>query len=616
MADAPFRKILIANRGEIALRVMRSAKELGCATIAVYSDADRDALHVRYADEAYHLGPAAPAQSYLNADKLLDVARRAGADAVHPGYGFFAENANFARRVIEAGIAWIGPHPDAIDAMGDKIRSRQAMVAAGVPVVPGGTEPIADVAGAHAAAQRYGFPLALKASGGGGGKGLKIARTADELESAFTTAGREATAYFGNGTIYAERYLENPKHVELQILADKHGTVLHVGERDCSLQRRHQKLWEEAPARISARVRDGLRAAGVKAAQAIAYDSVGTIECLVAGDEFYFLEMNTRIQVEHTVSEQISGIDLVREQILVAAGRPLSFAQDDIAFHGHSIEVRVNAEDPAQNFRPAPGTVERYREPGGLGVRIDSAAYPGFTITPDYDSMIAKLIVTARDRDEALARLARAIDEYVIAGVPTTLALLRALCDFGPVRDASYGTATLEPFAASLGAAATVGPAATNGLAATNGAATNPSAAGAADGASAADGAAAQGRDDTIRVEVNDRLFRVRFVDLPAPRGGAIGTTAGTARPVPKKGGGTRKSTAAAGNDVISPMHGVVVEIPVANGAAVNEGDVVAVIEAMKMMNEIRAHKTGTVATVHVEAGATVEARAPLVTLA
>ncbi len=321
--DAPFRKILVANRGEIALRVMRSAKELGCATVAVYSDADRDALHVRYADEAYHLGPAVPAQSYLNAEKLLDVARRAGADAVHPGYGFFAENAGFARRVIEAGIAWIGPHPDAIDAMGDKIRARQAMVAAGVPVVPGGTDPLPDVAAARAAGERYGYPLALKASGGGGGKGLKIALTPDDVESAFTTAAREASAYFGNPIVYAERYLENPKHVELQVLADKHGHVLHVGERDCSLQRRHQKLWEEAPARIPQRVRDGLRAAGVKAAQAIRYDSVGTIECLVAGDEFYFLEMNTRIQVEHTVSEQISGIDLVREQILVAAGRPL-----------------------------------------------------------------------------------------------------------------------------------------------------------------------------------------------------------------------------------------------------------------------------------------------------
>jgi acetyl-CoA/propionyl-CoA carboxylase, biotin carboxylase, biotin carboxyl carrier protein len=626
MADAPFAKILVANRGEIAIRVMRSAKELGCATVAVYSDADRDALHVRYADEAYHLGPAEPSQSYLNADKLLDVAQRAGADAIHPGYGFFAENAAFARRVIAAGMTWIGPHPDAIDAMGDKVRARQAMVAAGVPVVPGGTEAIADVAGARVAAEKYGLPLALKASGGGGGKGLKVARTLDEIESAFTTAAREATAYFGNGTIYAERYLENPKHVELQILADKHGNVLHVGERDCSLQRRHQKLWEEAPARIPATVREGLRAAGVQAAKAIAYDSVGTIECLVSGDAFYFLEMNTRIQVEHTVSEEISGLDLVREQILVAAGRPLAFVQDavDASFRGHAIEVRVNAEDPAQNFRPAPGTVERYKEPGGFGVRVDSAAYPGFTITPDYDSMIAKLIVWARNRDEALARLARAIDEYVVTGVPTTLPLLRALCDFGPVRDASYGTATLEPFAAALGAAAANGAARdrrtlrqaqgdTGGGSADTGG--DP-----ADSGSAGD-AGGQADDGTVRVEVNGKLFRVRFVDLPvaggaAARGGARAAAGGTRAAAPKKGGGARKPAAAAGNDVIAPMHGVVVEIPVAQGASVSEGDVVAVIEAMKMMNEIRAHKTGTVAAVHVAAGTTVEARTPLVTIA
>ncbi|MBV8298099.1 MAG: acetyl-CoA carboxylase biotin carboxylase subunit, partial [Candidatus Eremiobacteraeota bacterium] len=508
MADAPFRKILIANRGEIAIRVMRSAKELGCATVAVYSDADRDALHVRYADEAFRLGPAAPSESYLNADKLLEVTQRAGADAIHPGYGFFAENAAFARRVNAAGITWIGPHPDAIDAMGDKIRARQAMVAAGVPVVPGGTDSIADAAAARIAAEKYGLPLALKASGGGGGKGLKVARSIAELESAFSTAQREASAYFGNSTIYVERYLENPKHVELQILADKHGTVLHVGERDCSLQRRHQKLWEEAPARIPESVRAGLRAAGVQAAKAIGYDSVGTIECLVSGDAFYFLEMNTRIQVEHTVSEEISEIDLVREQILVAAGRPLPFTQAQIeaGFRGHAIEVRVNAEDPAQNFRPAPGTVERYREPGGFGVRVDSAAYPGFTITPDYDSMIAKLIVRARNRDEALARLGRAIDEYIITGVSTTLPLLRALVDFGPVRDASYGTATLEPFAASLGAAAS------NGLA-REGAGARTSAA----------TTAAPSDDDAIRVEVNDKLFRVRFVDLPAPRGTPAG---------------------------------------------------------------------------------------------
>jgi len=585
VTEAPFRKILVANRGEIAIRVMRSAKELGCATVAVYSDADRDALHVRYADEAYRLGPAAPAQSYLNADALLEAAGRAGADAIHPGYGFFAENAAFARRTIAAGITWIGPHPDAIDAMGDKIRARQAMVAAGVPVVPGGTDAIDDVAAATRAAEKYGLPLALKASGGGGGKGLKVARTIDELASAFSTAQREATAYFGNPTIYVERYLENPKHVELQILADKHGNVVHVGERDCSLQRRHQKLWEEAPASIPAAVRLGLRAAGVQAARTIGYDSVGTIECLVSGGEFYFLEMNTRIQVEHTVSEEISGIDLVREQILVAAGRPLSFSQDEIVLRGHAIEVRVNAEDPAQNFRPAPGTVDRYKEPGGFGVRVDSAAHPGFTITPDYDSMIAKLIVRGRDRDETLARLGRAIDEYVIGGVPTTLPLLRSLIDFGPVRDASYGTATLEPFAASWAAATRAsvpeGPAPTLGV-----------------------------PDDAIRVEVNDRLYRVRFVDLPLPRNGAAPPAV-----QPKKGGSARKVATAAGNDVVAPMHGVVVEIPVAAGAAIAEGDVVAVIEAMKMMNEIRAHKAGTVAAVHVAAGATVEARTPLLTI-
>ena len=582
----PFAKILVANRGEIAIRIIRSAKELGCATVAVYSDADRDARHVKLADEAYHLGPATPAQSYLNLEKLLDVARRSGADAVHPGYGFFAESAPFARALIAAGLTWIGPHPDAIDAMGDKVRARQAMVAAGVPVGPGGTEMLADAAAARDAAGRYGLPLALKASGGGGGKGLKVARTLDEIESAFANAQREAAAYFGNPAIYAERYLENPKHIELQVLADKHGHVLHVGERDCSLQRRHQKLWEEAPAAISDRVRDGLRKAGIAAAKAIAYDSVGTIECLVSGGEFFFLEMNTRIQVEHTVSEMISGIDLVREQILVAAGRPLAFDQTavDAAFRGHAIEVRVNAEDPAENFRPAPGTLTCYEEPGGFGVRVDSAAFPGFTITPDYDSMIAKLIVWGRDRGEALARLARAIDEYRIGGVPTTLPLLRALVDFGPVIEATYGTQTLEPFAASLAATA--------------------------DATLSADGVATAPGDESMRVEVNGKLFRVRFVDLPAIAAGA----SRTAKPAPKSGA-ARKATQPQGNDITAPMHGVVVELPLTEGAAVGAGDVVAVIEAMKMMNEIRAHKAGTVAKVHVATGTTVEARTPLVTL-
>jgi acetyl-CoA/propionyl-CoA carboxylase biotin carboxyl carrier protein len=588
-----FGKILIANRGEIAMRIIRTAREMGIATVAVYSENDRDALHVRMADEAFLLGPAAPSQSYLNVEKLLEVAQRSAAQGIHPGYGFLAENANFARSVIGAGLVWIGPHPDAIDAMGDKVRARQAMVKAGVPVVPGGTQPIADEREAREAAQRYGLPLALKASGGGGGKGLKVARTLEELGSALATAQREAEAYFKNGTIYAERYLENPKHVELQILADKHGTVLHVGERDCSLQRRHQKLWEEAPATISVKVREGMREAGIRAAKAIGYDSVGTIECLVSGDEFFFLEMNTRIQVEHTVSEMISGLDLIREQIRVAAGEKLGYDQSAIVFRGFAIEGRVNAEDPAHNFRPAPGTVTAYREPAGPGVRIDSAAYPGFTITPDYDSMIAKLIVWAPTRDQAIARLRRAIDEYEIGGVPTTLPLLRALCDHRPVQDASYGTATLEAYAAELYAG---------------------------NGASTAPGDASIPQHDTkhvppespaIRVEVNDKLYRVRLIDLPA---GTARAGAGGGKTAPRIGHKKRAVTSS-GNDVTSPMHGVVVEIAVKQGDAIEQGQVVAVVEAMKMMNEIRAHKSGTARKIHVSPGDTVEAQSSLVTI-
>ncbi|GAC1452031.1 MAG: hypothetical protein PVSMB8_11290 [Vulcanimicrobiaceae bacterium] len=385
------KKLLVANRGEIALRVMRSARELGLATVAVYSEADRSSLHVAYADEAFLLGPAMPAQSYLNVERVLEAARRSGADAVHPGYGFLAENAAFARAAIAAGLIWIGPHPDAIDAMGDKLRARQAMIAAGVPVVPGAVEPLADVAAAKRAAREYGLPLALKASGGGGGKGLKVARTLGDVEAAFTTAVREAEAYFKNPVVYAERYLDNPKHVELQILADKHGNVVHVGERDCSLQRRHQKLYEETPALVSDVVRDALRRAGIAAAHAIAYDSVGTIETLVSGDEFFFLEMNTRIQVEHTISEMISGIDLVAEQIRVAAGEPLGYTQDDVRFRGHAIEVRVNAEEPAESFRPAPGTIAAYREPAGFGVRVDAAATAPSASSPRASASIGRI---------------------------------------------------------------------------------------------------------------------------------------------------------------------------------------------------------------------------------
>ncbi|MBV8345109.1 MAG: acetyl-CoA carboxylase biotin carboxylase subunit [Candidatus Eremiobacteraeota bacterium] len=558
-----FGKILVANRGEIAVRIIRTAREMGIETVAVYSDADRAALHVELADEAYSLGPAAPSQSYLNSEKIIDCARRSGAEAIHPGYGFLAENGGFARSVVAAGLEWIGPHPGAIDAMGDKLRARQLMHDAGVPIVPGARDAVPDARAARAAAKTYGLPLALKAAGGGGGKGLKVAHSIEEVESAFETARREAEAYFNSGTIYAERYLDNPKHVELQVLADRHGNAVHVGERDCSLQRRHQKLWEETPAHIPKNVREAMRAAGVRAARAIEYDSVGTIECLVSGDAFYFLEMNTRIQVEHTVSEMISGLDLIREQIRVAAGEPLGYTQAEIRFRGFAIEARVNAEDPMQNFRPAAGTIGAYREPGGLGVRIDSAAYPGWTIPEQYDSLIAKLVVWAPTRAQAIARLLRALDEYAIEGVPTTLPLLRALCDYAPVAEATYGTATLEAFAHTWR------------LAVQNGVARG-----------------AQAR----RVTAATAPARPRRL---APRLGAMRT----------------RGTSASGNDVTSPMHGLVVEIGVAVGDTVAEGQVVAVIEAMKMMNEIRAQRAGTVTAVHVGAGTGVESGTPLLTL-
>ncbi len=572
------------------MRVMRTAREMGLQTVAVYSEIDRDAMHVRLADEAYLLGPASPSQSYLNVERILEIANRSEARYIHPGYGFLAENAPFARAVSEAGLTWVGPQADAIDAMGDKMRARQAMIAAGVPVVPGGTEEIQDVEGAKAAAKHYGLPLALKASGGGGGKGLKVAYSVDELGAALSTAKREAEAYFKNGAIYAERYLENPKHIELQILADKHGTVLHVGERDCSLQRRHQKLWEETPPSISSRVREGIREAGVRAAKAIGYDSAGTIEWLVSGDEFYFLEMNTRIQVEHTVTEMVSGLDLVREQIRAASGERLGYDQNALAFRGHSIEGRINAEDPANDFRPAPGTVTTYREPGGLGVRIDSAAFPGFTIGSEYDSMIAKLVVWAPDRTQALARFRRALDEYVIEGVPTTLHLLRQLCDHPPVMDATYTTSTLEKFAAACHPERRADARPVEG---------HPE--------QRAVSSYVEGKhSEDISVEVNGKLYHVRVLDLPSSK---------SSTRKPRRAVRNERASAASGNDVVSPMHGAVVEMPVSEGAAVTEGQVVAVVEAMKMMNEIRAHKSGTVSKVHAQPGDTVESNSALVTI-
>lgn len=576
---------MIANRGEIAVRVIRTAKEMGLHTVAVYSERDRDALHVQMANEAFLLGEPAPALSYLNVERIIGIARQSGAQAVHPGYGFLSENASFARAVIDAGLVWVGPHPRAIEIMGDKVRARNAMLQAGVPIVPGGTVALSDLSAVREAGRAFGFPLALKASGGGGGKGLKVARTLGELEAAFITATREAQAYFNNPAVYAERYLDNPKHIELQVLADKYGALVHLGERDCSLQRRHQKVWEEAPAHIDPAVGRELREAGLKASRAIEYDSVGTIECLVSGNDFYFLEMNTRIQVEHTVTEMITGIDLIREQLRVAAGEPLGYAQDDIRFFGHAIEGRINAEDPAHNFRPSPGVVSAYREPAGPGVRIDSAASSGFSVAPDYDSMIAKLIVWAPTRDHALARLRRCIEEYVIEGVPTTLPLLLALSNEPEVVDADYGTATLEDFTEHR-------------FPAEEHASDAPPAIG-----------SAKRPDDIIRMEVNDKLYRVRLVDSPRSIG------AHTLSVAPRLANRSKRPTSAAGSEIQAPMHGIVVALLCHQGSTVKEGEVVAVIEAMKMMNEVHAHKAGTVATVHVGAGDNVEALSPLVTL-
>ncbi len=424
----PFRKVLVANRGEIAVRVMRTLHELGIASVAVHSEADANAPHVRRAGEAVPIGPAPAAESYLRGDRILEAAARCGAEAIHPGYGFLAESAPFARACEEAGIAFIGPPAGAIEAMGSKVRARELMRAAGVPIVPGTTAPVGSVAEAAAAAREIGYPVALKAAGGGGGKGFRVAHAEDELEKAFAGASGEGERFFGDATVYVERYLPDPRHVEVQILADAHGAVVHLGERDCSVQRRHQKLIEESPAPgLDPELRERIAAIGVGAARAAGYRSAGTVEGLLADGEFFFLEMNTRVQVEHCVTEMVTGLDIVREQILIAAGRPLSFTQDDVDIRGHAIECRINAEDASKGFAPAPGEITGYREPGGHFVRVDSGVEDGSSVLPYYDPMIAKLIVWDRDRESATRRMLRALEEYEIEGLRTLLPFHRAL---------------------------------------------------------------------------------------------------------------------------------------------------------------------------------------------
>src|SRR5687768_2334182 len=423
-----FTKVLVANRGEIAVRVIRALDELGIASVAVYSEADRDAQHVKRATEAYLLGPGPAAESYLNVDKIMEVIEASGAEAVHPGYGFLAENAAFAKRLEEAGVTFIGPPASAIEAMGSKTRARELMQNAGVPIVPGTTDPVETLEDAEKIAEEIGYPIAVKAAGGGGGKGFRVALEKSKLKDAFEGAAREGEKFFSDDTVYIERYLPDPRHVEVQVLADKHGHVVHLGERDCSLQRRHQKLIEESPAPlVDEELREKIGKIATDAAEAVGYHGAGTIEGLLQDGEYFFLEMNTRVQVEHCVTEETTGVDIVREQILVAAGEELSFTQKDIRLHGHAIECRINAEDASKNFAPAPGTVAHYREPSGPGVRVDSGVVSGTEITPLYDPMVAKLIVWDADRERATRRMRRALEEYEVEGVKTLIPFHKAI---------------------------------------------------------------------------------------------------------------------------------------------------------------------------------------------
>lgn len=441
-----FKKILIANRGEIAVRIIRACRELGISTVAIYSETDKDALHVKISDEAYCIGKTFVKDSYLNVQNILSVAIHAKVDAIHPGYGFLSENTNFAQMCEEFGIKFIGPCPEIISLMGDKSNARDTMKRAGVPTVPGTDGEIQNIDEAIAIAKEIGYPVIVKASAGGGGKGMRVVNSEDELISSIETAKKEAQNYFGNPMVYLEKYLEYTRHVEIQIIGDNYGNIVHLGERDCSIQRRHQKLVEESPSpALNEDLRNAMGEAAVRVAKAIKYNSVGTVEFLLNEDNnFYFMEMNTRIQVEHGVTEMITGIDLMKEQILVASGEKLSFTQEDVKINGCALECRINAEDPSRNFIPCPGRVENYLSPGGIGLRIDSAVYPGYVISPFYDSMVSKVIAWGRDRDEAILRMKRALNEFVIEGVKTTIPFHKKLMDNETFRKGNFNTKFLE----------------------------------------------------------------------------------------------------------------------------------------------------------------------------
>jgi acetyl-CoA/propionyl-CoA carboxylase, biotin carboxylase, biotin carboxyl carrier protein len=573
-AVPPFSKVLVANRGEIAVRISRTLRELDIIAVAVYSEADRNSLHAAFADEAYLIGPGPPSESYLNGDRIIETARRAGAEAVHPGYGFLAENAAFARTCERAGLTWIGPPAEAIELMGSKVAARARMQAAGVPVIPGTIAPVSTPEEVVRLGEELGWPLAVKASAGGGGKGLKLVRSPDEAERALESARREGEAYFSDPEVYVERYLEDPRHVEVQVLADAYGHVIHLGERDCTIQRRHQKLVEETPSpAVDDELRDRIGRIAVEAARAVGYRSAGTIEGLLSREgEYFFLEMNTRIQVEHTVTELVTGLDLVREQVLIAAGEPLSLAQDEVRLLGHALECRINAEDPSTGFLPSPGRITGYREPAGPGVRVDSGVGEGSDVAALYDPLLAKLCVHGRDREHARRRMLRALDEYAIEGVTTLLGFHRALVSHrcfvnGETCHGLVESEELAHRAEQLSHKTTV--------------------------ARPSDGHGKRARTATI--ELDGRRHEVTLL-VPEPPHVAL---ARRRRERVRHGG----AASAAKEAVVSPMQGTVLAVHVAEGDSVEPGQVLCVVEAMKMENEIAAHRPGKISGLSVAPG-------------
>ncbi|ELZ35097.1 acetyl/propionyl-CoA carboxylase, alpha subunit [Halogeometricum pallidum JCM 14848] len=599
-----FSKVLVANRGEIAVRVMRACKELGVRTVAVYSDADKHSGHVRYADEAYNIGPARAADSYLDHEAVIEAGEKAGADAIHPGYGFLAENADFAAKVEESEMTWVGPSAAAMERLGEKTKARALMQEADVPVVPGTTEPVESADEVKRVADEYGYPVAIKAEGGGGGRGLKVVYDEAEVEEQLETAQREGEAYFDNASVYVEKYLEAPRHIEVQILADHHDNVRHLGERDCSLQRRHQKVIEEAPSpALGEDLREQIGEAARRGVDAADYTNAGTVEFLVEDGEFYFMEVNTRIQVEHTVTEQVTGIDVVKWQLRVAAGEELGFEQDDVEIEGHSMEFRINAENAANNFAPAPGgKLETYDPPGGFGVRLDDALRQGDDLVTDYDSMIAKLIVTAGDREECLARSERALEEFQIDGFHTIIPFHRLMLTDEKFRAGEHTTDYLDEELDKTRIERAVekwGP---------------------ADSEGDSDEGDEEVTERDFTVEVNGKRFEVSLeergapaVEVPSGAGGAGGNT--RSRPDVAEEDEEEAVAVEGGEQITAEMQGTILSVDVAEGDDVESGDVVCVLEAMKMENDVVAERGGTVAQVLVGEGESVDMGDVLVVL-